>query len=74
MQEAGSNFAWFMAYVVIGIVVLLGVVVWALSLQHSKQKRERRESARAARARARAWREGRPSPSKQAPLETKKSR
>ena len=74
MQEAGSNFVWFMAYLVAGIVVLMGVVVWALVLQSRKHKRERRASARASRARSKAWREGRPSPSKQVPLESKKSR
>jgi cbb3-type cytochrome oxidase subunit 3 len=72
MEQAGSNFAWFMAYLVCGVIVLLGVVAWALVLQSRKHKRERRAMVRESRAREKAWREGRPSPSKPAPLETKK--
>jgi CHASE1-domain containing sensor protein len=72
MEQAGSNFAWFMAYLVGGVVLLLGVVVWALALQHRKHQRERRATARASKARTKAWREGRPSPSKKVPLEPKK--
>jgi|EndMetStandDraft_4_1072995.scaffolds.fasta_scaffold115348_2 lysylphosphatidylglycerol synthetase-like protein (DUF2156 family) len=72
MEQTGSNFAWFMAYLVGGVVVLLAVVAWALVLQHRKHQRERRATARASKARAKAWREGRPSPSKQVPLEPKK--
>ncbi|WP_367847639.1 hypothetical protein [Rhodoferax sp. WC2427] len=72
MEQAGSNFSWFMAYLIASILLIMGVAAGLMLWQYRKQKRERRTTARMARARARAWRDGKPTPSQQAKLEHKK--
>nr|WP_315210280.1 hypothetical protein [uncultured Albidiferax sp.] len=73
MDEAGSNFSWFMTYLIIGILLIASVAAAIMAWQHRKHKRERRNTARKARARVRAWRDGKLTPSQQAELERKKS-
>jgi uncharacterized iron-regulated membrane protein len=72
MEQAGSNFSWFMAYLIASILLIAGVAAGIMVWQYRKHKRERRTSARKARARVRAWRDGKPTPSQQAALAHKK--
>ncbi len=72
MEEAGSNFSWFMTYLIASILLIAGAAAGIMVWQHRKHKRERRATARKARARVRAWRDGKPTPSQQAELEKKK--
>ncbi|BDT69259.1 hypothetical protein os1_34490 [Comamonadaceae bacterium OS-1] len=72
MEEAGSNFSWFMTYLIASILLIAGAAAAIMVWQYRKHKRERRTSAREARDRVRAWRDGKPTPSQQAELAHKK--
>lgn len=72
MEEAGSNFSWFMAYLIGVVLVIAGLAAGVMVWQHRKHKRDRRAVSRKARARARAWRNGKLTPSQLAELEHKK--
>ena len=72
MDESGSNFSWFMAYVIASVLLVACVATWVMVWQHRKHKRQRRAVSKQARARVRAWRDGKPTPSQQAELEHKK--
>nr|WP_315244738.1 hypothetical protein [uncultured Albidiferax sp.] len=72
IDQAGSNFSWFMTYLIASILLIASVAAGIMVWQHRKHKRERRTTARKARARVRAWRDGKPTPSQQAELEHKK--
>lgn len=72
MEEAGSNFSWFMVYLIGGVLLVAGVAAWVMVWQQRKQRRERRAASRQMRARMRAWRDGTSTPSQQAALKHKK--
>jgi putative effector of murein hydrolase LrgA (UPF0299 family) len=58
MEEAGSNFSWFMAYLIIGVLLTTGVAAWVMVWQHRKRRRDRRAASKASRAKLRDWRAG----------------
>ncbi len=58
MEEAGSNFSWFMAYLILGVLLTTGVAVWAMVWQHRKRRRDRRAASKASRSKLRDWRAG----------------
>ena len=72
MEEAGSNFSWFMAYLIGVVLVIAGLAAGVMVWQHRKHKRDRRAVSRKARARAQAWRNGKLTPSQLAELGHKK--
>ncbi|MEO6273073.1 MAG: hypothetical protein ABIP34_07730 [Rhodoferax sp.] len=72
MEQAGSNFSWFMAYLIASVLLIASVAAGIMVWQHRKHKRDRRRTARKARARVRAWRDGKSTPSQQAELGQKK--
>ena len=74
MEEAGSAFSWFMAYLICGVLMVVGVAAWIMVWQYRKHKHERQTASRKARARVRAWRAGKPTASQQAKLDKEKSR
>ncbi len=74
MDESGSNFSWFLAYTIASVLLVAALATAVMWWQHRNHRRERRSDVRKSRARARAWRDGKPTPSQQADLEHKKSR
>lgn len=72
MDESGSDFSWFMAYLIGAVLVIAGMAVAVMVWQHRKHKRERRAISRKSRDRVRAWRAGKLTSSQQAELEHKK--
>ncbi|MBC7683502.1 MAG: hypothetical protein H7172_14320 [Ferruginibacter sp.] len=72
MDEAGSNFSWFMVYLIGGVLLVAGVAAWVMVWERRKHKRERRAASRQIRARVQAWRNGTSTPSQQADLNHRK--
>jgi Flp pilus assembly protein TadB len=71
MEESGSDFSWFMVYLISAVLIVAGVALGAMVWQHRRHKRERRAVSRKLRARVRAWRDSKSTPSQQDDLEHK---
>lgn len=74
MEQEGSNFSWFMVYLIASILLIAGVATGIMVWQYRKHKRDGRQAVRRSRARSKAWRNGTTTPSQQAELEQKKGR
>ena len=58
MEEAGSDFSWFMVYLIVGGLLIAGLAVWGMVWQKRKRRRERRAASEASRTKVRDWRAG----------------
>ena len=64
MDDTGSEFSWFLAYLFCTVLALGGIVWSAMAWWQRKQKRERRAAKKDSYNQFRAWRDGKEPPPK----------